>query len=414
MSIDRSFRGDDLPRRRTLADVYADATKLLLRGAQIADSVYADVRVADDRIVEIGTGLRASEELVIECGGAALLPGLHDHHCHLLATAGAMGSVECGPPTVRSVEQLGAALRSAVPHHGWVRGVGYDESVAGDLSGDLLTQLGPSVPTRVQHRSGALWIVNRAGAEVLRLDDMEFDGVERDDRGRPTGRLWRLDAWLRGRLGTGEIPDLSAVSHEFAVVGVTGVTDATPRLDEAAIAALQSPNLRQRVLMLGGPSAHPLSGPEKIVVPDHELPNFDDLADRIRMARPRAVAVHCVTRISLLLVLAVLDEVGVVHGDRIEHASVVVPEAARRLAALGLTVVTQPSFLSRRGDDYLDRVDADDLPFLWPFASLIAAGVRVGCSSDAPYGPAQPEVRGRGCCKSAGSIGADYRSERTG
>ncbi len=33
---------------------------------------------------------------------------------------------------------------------------------------------------------------------------------------------------------------------------------------------------------------------------------------------------------------------------------------------------------------------ADDLPFLWPYRSLLAAGVPVGCSSDAPYGDLDP------------------------
>jgi predicted amidohydrolase YtcJ len=66
------------------------------------------------------------------------------------------------------------------------------------------------------------------------------------------------------------------------------------------------------------------------------------------------------------------------------------PEAVEAMARAGLAVVTQPSLLARRGDDYLDRVAADDLPFLWPYRSLLAAGVPVGCSSDAPYGDLDP------------------------
>lgn len=50
----------------------------------------------------------------------------------------------------------------------------------------------------------------------------------------------------------------------------------------------------------------------------------------------------------------------------------------------------QPSLVARRGDEYLDRVETEDVPFLWPFASLVSAGVAVACSSDAPYGELDP------------------------
>ncbi len=48
----------------------------------------------------------------------------------------------------------------------------------------------------IQHRSGALWVVNTAGAQTLSLESADVDGVERDAARRPTGRLWRLDSWL--------------------------------------------------------------------------------------------------------------------------------------------------------------------------------------------------------------------------
>jgi predicted amidohydrolase YtcJ len=102
------------------------------------------------------------------------------------------------------------------------------------------------------------------------------------------------------------------------------------------------------------------------------------------------VALHCVTRQSLLLALAVLEETGTRPGDRIEHAAVAPPEAVEAMARAGLAVVTQPSLLARRGDDYLDRVEAEDVPFLWRYRSFLAAGLPVGGSSDAPYGDLDP------------------------
>jgi len=344
----------------------------------------------------------------VDGGGAALLPGLHDHHVHLLATAAALDSVVAGPPQVRSRADLVAALAAA---DGWVRAVGYDESVAGPLDRAAVDGLRADTPVRIQHRSGALWTLNSAAVEALGLDDAADAGtdlpeaVERDAAGRVTGRVWRGDDWLGDRMRAAGVhrsaPVLARVGTLLARCGVTGVTDATPTQSPATIGALSAAHLTgalpQRITLLAAdaervPGRAWAVGPAKIVVADHALPGLDELTDRIRAARAqdRAVAVHCVTHEALLLTLAALEDVGVRPGDRVEHAAVAPPEAVRRLAAAGVAVVTQPSLPALRGDEYLDGVDAADRPYLWPYRSLLDAGVRVGCSSDAPYGDPDP------------------------
>lgn len=52
---------------------------------------------------------------------------------------------------------------------------------------------------------------------------------------------------------------------------------------------------------------------------------------------------------------------GVFAGDRVEHGAVVPPELAQHLPARRLTVVTQPSLVAARGDEYLDEVEPEDL-----------------------------------------------------
>jgi predicted amidohydrolase YtcJ len=363
---------------------------LVLRNAEV-HGVVGDVLVRHGVIADIGRSASPTGT-AIDCGGAALIPGLHDHHCHLLAAATAADSVRCGPPVVRSRTDLHQALSGPAGADGWLRGVGYDESVAGDIDRWVLDQLAPTVPTRVQHRSGALWVINSAGLAALAIEDQPRggaypDGVERDAIGRLTGRLWRVDRWLRDRLPFRPAPDLTALSKTLASYGITGVTDATPDLDDEAIALLTGGGLQQRLCLLGapGPVTGALTGPYKIVVPDHALPGWDELAARVRAVRPRPVAVHSVTRESLILILAVLREVGAVPGDRIEHAAVVPPDTVPVIAELGLTVVTQPAFVAERGAEYLDRVASDDLGDLWPWRRFDRAGVPVACSSDAPY-----------------------------
>jgi len=66
---------------------------LLLREVEVRPGIIGDVRVRDAKIAEIGTALAGHGEQVVSGAGGALLPGLHDHHCHLLATAAAARSV---------------------------------------------------------------------------------------------------------------------------------------------------------------------------------------------------------------------------------------------------------------------------------------------------------------------------------
>jgi len=314
-----------------------------------------DVRVSDGVVTEVGANLARRGEEVVEGHSGALLPGLHDHHLHLRATAASRASVDCSTGL--------APLRSDTGSR--VRATGLDASV----DRWTLDAVEPRRPVRVQHRSGALWMLNSAAlAELEPLPDLP--GVERDAAGRPTGRLWRLDHLLRGTWPPAG--DLAALGRELAAYGVTGVTDATPDLTEA-------PPVPQRVTLLGRRKLH---------LHDHDMPDFDTLCEAVRARHHEglAVAVHCVTRESLLLTLAALDEVGRLPGDRIEHASVVPdPDALR-----GLHVVTQPGFLARHAKRYEREVDPDDLPHLYRHASLLAAGVDALASSDAPYGPLDP------------------------
>lgn len=337
-----------------------------------------DVRVTGGTITQMGPAL-PDDGLVVQGAGGRLLPGLHDHHIHLLATAAAASSVPCGPESVAGPEGLAAALRG-VPGTGWVRGIGYDESVAGPLDRARLDELVPNRPVRVQHRSGALWMINSAGLDLL------------GPAAPADGLLFRRDAWLRERLGDAALPPLAEWGRRLASYGVTGVTDATPGASETLARAATA--LPQRVVSLGDPAAGLTTGPRKIVLGDHDLPTYDELAAAIRSARDeeRAIAVHSVTRDSLLLLCAVLEEVGSVPGDRVEHAAVAPPQAVAALAGRGMVVVTQPSLIASRGDDYLDRVEPDDIAHLWRHGSLLQAGIVVLCSSDAPYGNPDPWV----------------------
>ncbi|GAA4259765.1 amidohydrolase family protein [Dietzia aurantiaca] len=387
------------------------AAGILFREVEVRGRI-VDVRTRGPRVVEIGERLdprggggTRSEDL-FECGGAALLPGLHDHHLHLHAMAAARQSVAVGPPAVTDRDGLVAALRAAASSAApgdWIRAVDYHESVAGPLDRDFLDGLRLGVPVRVQHRSGALWVLDSAALHhVGQRIPLDSEDVERDPAGVPNGRLWRFDSRLRPGLpatdGRRHRDALGRVRDTLLSHGITGVTDATPDTDAAAIAELAAVR-PLHVHVLGAPADLPLGrgqsrGPRKLLLRDHDLPAFDELCRTIDPGalgpRRAPVAVHCVTRESLVLTLAALRECGPRRGDRIEHASVAPADLDPLLVEAGVTVVTQPDFLRTRGDQYLASVDPDDLGCLYRWATLESAGVPVAASSDAPYGDPDP------------------------
>ncbi|MEN9506020.1 MAG: hypothetical protein RI958_1946 [Actinomycetota bacterium] len=377
----------------------------IIRESEVEGQI-VDVAVADGHLVAIAAGLDAVLEapVVIDARRGALLPGLHDHHLHLLAMAGAARSVDLEQRAVTTASGFAEVVRAAarqIPAGDILRVVGYHDSMAGSLDRWVLDALSATVPVRVQHRSGAMWIVNSC---TLRLLPAELpSSAEVDAMGRPTGRFIRDDGWLREHLPTTDVPDLAPVGRSLAARGITGVTDMTPfastRDLDVLAAARRARALPQHVVATGGPSLARATfppelgvGPVKLVVDEFDLPDFDDLVARVRAAHEagRPVAVHCIGRVSLALIVAALEDAGTLPRDRLEHGSVVPPEFHRQLRTLGCTVVTQPGFLRSRGDQYLEDVDPDDLPHLWPCGSLLRAGISVGCSTDAPYGPSDP------------------------
>ena len=166
-------------------------------------------------------------------GGRALRGGRHRPAraarppCAPVLRGGRGDSIRVGPPQVRDRAALAAALANAeAGDDGWIRAVGYHDSVAGELDRDKLDALNavaPTMPLRIQHRSGALWILNSAGLARVGLAE------------HPDGRLRSTDPgrtpWARSET------NLADLSQRLSRDGVTGITDATPDLAIADVVA---------------------------------------------------------------------------------------------------------------------------------------------------------------------------------
>ena len=368
---------------------------LLIRDAELG-GWNSDVRLREGIVVEIGALAAGAGETILEARGGALLPGLHDHHIHVAATAAARASVACGPPEVRDEAMLQMAL--ARTGEGWLRGIGYHESVAGILDRGWLDDAVPHRPVRIQHRSGRMWFLNSRALDLVLASGIPAPA----SLDRATGRLFDSDTWLRAALG-GTWPAFAPVGTELARYGITGLTEMSPTNDDAVAAHFASERARgglpQRVTIAGTPAlgARGLDpaltlGPLKLHLHEAHLPDFAVTVTTIRAARERerAVAIHCVSEVELVYALAMLGEVGPARGDRIEHASVVPHHLIAGIVATGAAVVAQPHFVAERGDAYLADIEPGIWPDLYRLRSLAEAGIPLAGGSDAPFGQTDP------------------------
>jgi predicted amidohydrolase YtcJ len=398
-----------------------NARTVLIVGAEVDGRPGRSVRVRGGRIAQVGAGLGPVRgERVVDARGGAVIPGLHDHHVHLRSMAAARSSVALDPAAVATGGGLAATLRAATARlapGAWLRGVGAYGRPFEEWTRDDLDRCVTDRPARLQHRGGALWLLNSPAIAALGVDAWPDEGVERDHHGRATGRLWRMDERIR-TAGTADHRALAEVCAEALRLGITGFTDATPGRSEADFAALaataRAAGIRQRLVLMteekparvaGG---RVVAGPRKLLLDDTTLPTVDDLAKTIGAAHDQggAVAVHAVTAEQLIVACAAFEAAGPFPGDRVEHASVAPPGFAATLARLGIAVVTQPGLLRAHGDDYLRDVAGPERSWLYPCRSLLAAGVALGAGSDAPFGPVDPWVGVRAAADRRSASGA--------
>lgn len=346
---------------------------MIIRNAEIEGKL-TDVLLEGGLIQAIGKNIGGGE--CFDANGGALIPGLHDHHIHLNASAAAMNSVRCGPPEVTSKAQLIKALNQE--GEGWVRGVGYHQSAAGDIDRAWLDKYGPARPVRIQHRSGRLWILNTLAMTELGITEPE------------NGRL--LDSDLKIRTQS-DFPDLGPLIQRLLSYGITGVTEVTPSNGVAEYANYRRAAAPLRLSIMGRSDLSSSQSQHlKLHYHDHDLPALDALADEMKLAHSagRNIAAHCVTRAELMLTLAALEMAGPVYGDRIEHAAIADDAAIEWMKKLGVIVVTQPNFIAERQRAYVKDVPKDEHKNLWRLKSFADAGLKLAAGSDAPFGDPNP------------------------
>ncbi len=391
-----------------------DARALLIDGGRI--------------VALVGDGRDAPGAARLDGGGAVVVPGFVDAHGHLLAFAASPLAVDCrGAPDIATIRALIAGRAARTPPGDWVRAYGYDERDLAERRHPTRRDLdaaAPHHPVRLGHRGGHALVLNSAALALCGIttttEEPPGGYIERElPGGEPSGILFEMGDLVDGRLPPPDDGELERAVIEaerrLLGAGVTAFHDAGadngPDDWRTLGRLVASGRFRPRLLAMTGWDAFvrgdeiaavaPAIAGTHVKVSLSELggeivPSPAELAARVRRIHEagRNVAVHAVTEAGVKAaadaIAATIEGLSQPHRHRIEHASICPPGLTERLSALGITIVSQPTFLAVNGDRYLSAIDPADLPHLYPFGGWERSGVRLGFGSDCPVADPDP------------------------
>jgi len=401
------------------------------------------IAIKDGRVVGISDSkdfrqFKQHNTDVIDCHGNTVLPGFIDAHFHLLAFAESLVTLNLEPRNqVRSIADIQNKIRQTlqtVPPGKWIRARGYHEFTLNEKRHptrwdlDTVTTLHP---VRITHSTGGAHVLNSMALNLLDISKERGDPpegiIDRDiQTGEPTGLLYGMSDYLSERIPPMDRDQIEygikLASQKLTSLGITSIQDASLRNDSKRWKVLgdwkERGLLSPRVSMiLGFPNFHEYGelvqqadgkgnqirlGGIKIVV--HEttgqlIPSqfeLNEMVSRIHQAGFQAV-LHAIEERTVEAACSAVEYAlqrrpRVDHRHRIEHCSVCPPALTKRIASLGIVVVTQPSFIYYHGERYLRTIPGNQLPHLYPIRTLIGHGVRVAGSSDGPIAPPNPLI----------------------
>jgi predicted amidohydrolase YtcJ len=199
------------------------------------------IGIAGGRIVSAGSRADVKDAAargarVIDVGGAAVVPGLHDFHIHLVGLARTRSAISLDDAVdgAEVAARLAAAARTGAGG-AWLTGRGWSErQMAGMQPGALDVAVGDRLAFLTSHDGHSAWASPRARALAgIGAGTVDPPGgrLERDVHGAPTGILRETAMDLVSPLvtraqGDALRDDLDATLRELAALGVTGATEA--------------------------------------------------------------------------------------------------------------------------------------------------------------------------------------------
>lgn len=401
------------------------------------------VAIENDKIVATGyekawTNLRQKNTGVIDCGGKTVIPGLIDTHLHLVSYAKSLVTPDLSPgKNVRSISDIQSIIKrysSKRPSGQWIFGRGYNEFYLLEKRHPDRWDLDKATadhPVRLTHRSGHAHVLNSVALKRVGItkETGDPDGglIERDLKtGEPTGLLYEMGDYLYDRIPALDKAalekGLQLANRDFLSLGVTSIQDASSRNDTEQWNLFKSWKesgiLQSRVnLMMGIDAFKKNTKPSGLnALNENQLRwgaikiILDDTTGRLHPSQSElnamALEVH---QAGKQIAIHALDEKAVKaaceaiqfaiekfpakdHRHRIEHCAVCPPDLARKIAALGISVVTQPAFIYFHGERYQATVPPEQLKHLYPIRTLLDQGINVAAGSDCPIVSPDPLI----------------------
>lgn len=398
------------------------------------------VAIKGNRIIYVGdddklSDLGGQKTQKINCHGRTLIPGFNDAHCHILAFASSLLSVDCSPSAVSSITDIKAQIHKQaqkLTRGTWIRATGYNEFYLAEKrhpNRNDLDEAAPHHPVKLMHRSSHACVLNSIALSLIGISNEtpEPPGgmIERDlDSGNPNGLLFEMNSYLDTM-----IPSLSQEELEKGIRivnkkclshGITSLQDATAHNRLVELNSLRGFSKRgilvpRLSVMIGfaswgelqdyGSSPHcgddaVRLGALKIALSEARgslYPSLEEIKEMALTAHRDGyqLAIHAVDENTVATAARVLEHVLYRlprrdHRHRIEHCSVCPPHLLKRLRSVRAVVVTQPSFIYYNGERYLKTVPEDHQRWLYSIGSFFHYDLIPAAGSDSPIAPMNP------------------------
>lgn len=421
--------------------------RTLYRAARVHTLSYPQtgewVLIDDRHVQRVGSGDPPHADRVVDLPGATILPGFVDTHVHLTRTGLALSNRDVEAAS-SAEELLRLARERAAEGEGPVVLLGFDETRWDDPTHPLMEALDAVTlrPLMIHRADGHLALANSSALEAAGIRSDE-EGVERDQRGAPTGRVTkdaveRLGRWASASLDDREIQELQlraaalgasngvTAAHEMSMPHWLGLRDLQVFLGHRdrlpmdvapVVATMDIPQIMDLGLTsIGGDL--PMDGSVGARTAAVMAPYADAKGDGVGYHADEELAaffhgghmaglqvgVHAIGDRAIEQVIAIWERVYIAldsrerrhfraRRHRIEHFEMASASQIERAAMLGLAVSVQPTFDRYWGEPgglYDAGLGWERAATMNPFRMMIERGLEVGAGSDSPITPFDP------------------------